>query len=457
MKTVIKSAGLLCFTALFFFPACAKEKYSSWDSYPDVAIAAQLKRFVAEKTAQAEASVAIDGHPMSPELNQLFEAAARGDWPAVDKDFTILKKLSSQSGIAWQSAINIWGAFNAVTSGNPKYSMLFTSEIINSIPPGSIYFGGTGVPSFLVAVMEKSQTKGAPFFLIVQDDLARGGYLDYLHSLYGNQIYIPKSEDLQKCSEDYIEDVQKRAQDHRLNPGENVVMDPKTGRVSTNSYYAMIGIDAIVTKIIFDQNSNRDFYIEQGFPFDWMYPYLEPHGMILKLNRQPLSSLSDGVIKQDHDYWAKLLQPMIGNWLHDDTSAQDVADFAEKVFLRHDFTSFTGDPQFIQNEYSQSPYYQMFSKERLSIAGLYMWRADQTSDLAEKKRMDAAADYACRQAWAICPDSDLATVEYVQLLMQEKRKSDALLIAETANKFRSTAGSGQPGTSQIDALITAIK
>jgi len=48
------------------------------------------------------------------------------------------------------------------------------------------------------------------------------------------------------------------------------------------------GIKALLTKTIFDRNPDREFYLEESFPLDWMYPQLEPHGLIMKINRQPL-------------------------------------------------------------------------------------------------------------------------------------------------------------------------
>jgi hypothetical protein len=168
-----------------------------------------------------------------------------------------------------------------------------------------------------------------------------------------------------------------------------------------------------------------------------MYPYLEPHGLIMRLNRQPLSELSGEIVRRDHDYWTKTVTPMIGDWLKPDTTVKEVAAFAEKVFARHDFSGFAGDPQFVQNDYSCK----IFSKERCSIAGLYGWRAQHATDAAEKKRMNAEADFAFRQAFALCPHSPEVVFRYANLLMSESRISDALLMAETAAKMPEMKGS----------------
>ncbi|HOX04467.1 MAG TPA: hypothetical protein P5555_19690 [Candidatus Paceibacterota bacterium] len=49
-----------------------------------------------------------------------------------------------------------------------------------------------------------------------------------------------------------------------------------------------IGINALLARKLFDANPGREFYIEESFPLDWMYPHLSPHGLIMKIHRQPL-------------------------------------------------------------------------------------------------------------------------------------------------------------------------
>jgi hypothetical protein len=209
-------------------------------------------------------------------------------------------------------------------------------------------------------------------------------------------------------------------------------------------------INGLMVKLILDKNPDREFYIEESFPFDWMYPHLEPHGLIFKINRQPLPGLSDEIVEQDHDYWRRLVRPMIGDWLTDDTAVGEIAAFAKKTFGKQDFSGFTGDPRFIQNAYS----HRMFSKLRSSIAGLYAWRLKQATDASEKERMAREADFAFRQAWALCPYSPEAVFRYVNFLLAQDRGADALLVAETAAQMPSMQGKDGE---QIRALVEQLK
>jgi beta-lactamase regulating signal transducer with metallopeptidase domain len=260
-------------------------------------------------------------------------------------------------------------------------------------------------------------------------------------------IYIPTEDDMQNSFKEYTEDAGRRLQHdqefpnepRQIKPGENVSKD-QDGKIQVSGQVAVMAINARLAKIIFDKNPGREFFIEESFPLHWMYPHLEPSGPIMKINREPLAELPDDVIQKDHAYWQDRVNQMVGNWLTDETRVKTVADFVEKVYVQKDLSGFTGDPAFIRDNYAPK----MFSKWRSSIAGVYAWRigvspdGDQTpsqyqakSD-ADQQRMIKEADFAFKQAFAICPSSPEAVYRYVNFLLNQKRKADAYLIAQAA-------------------------
>ena len=121
-----------------------------------------------------------------------------------------------------------------------------------------------------------------------------------------------------------------------MKPGEYV--EESSGRVQVSGQTAVMSMNALMVKIIFDKNPGHEFYIEESFPLDWMFPYLEPLGLILKINRQPLAELPDNMIGQDRAYWDERVSRMIGDWLTQETSVQAVAEFVEKTYLRRTLT-----------------------------------------------------------------------------------------------------------------------
>jgi Tfp pilus assembly protein PilF len=55
----------------------------------------------------------------------------------------------------------------------------------------------------------------------------------------------------------------------------------------------------------------------------------------------------------------------------------------------------------------------------------------------EKERMAHEADFAFRQAWALCPYNPQTSNSYASFLHSQHRDSDARLVNEMARQFRS--------------------
>ena len=374
---------------LFVVGCSKKQPASSW-SLDKSAASAQLKQFLATQEAQARALAKEEGKKLPSEFDAFYKAAEAGDWQdATDLFGQMRKRLdgdSSLRGSWWSATLDAAGVFWTFPPGD-KYAIAFGNDIIKSIPDGSIYFGGADPGRFVVTALMESHADGKPFFMLSQNPLADATYLHYLRAMYGGKIHTPTDEDLQKSFQDYKTDAQRRlAHDQQfpnepkqIMPGEDVRLD-SNGQIQVSGYMAVIGVRELLTKTIFDKNPDREFYLVEGFPLDWMYPYLEPHGLIMKINRQPLPALSDEIVQSDSDYWTKYLAPMIGDRLKPDTTIGEVAAFAEKIHVKKDWSGFAGDPQFVQSEY----WCENFSKLRSSIGGLYEWRARHAADAAEK-------------------------------------------------------------------------
>jgi len=177
---------------------------------------------------------------------------------------------------------------------------------------------------------------------------------------------------------------------------------------------------------------------------DWMYPYLLPFGIILQVNRQPLD-LTEEVMKRDHVFWSQYSDRLVGNWITYDTTAKELCDFAEKVYLRNNYIGFKGDRRFIRDDDAQKG----FSKLRSAIgASIYQWRADHTQNPAQRARLEKEAEFAFKQSFAYCPYSEGAS-KYAQLLLETGRAEDALLVLETFQKLDPYNRQGQDMVVQL--------
>jgi hypothetical protein len=251
------------------------------------------------------------------------------------------------------------------------------------------------------------------------------------------EIYIPSPEDSQRCFQDYMEDAQHRMQLGQMMPGEDVHVD-SSGRMQVSGQVAVMMINGLLCKVIFDHNPINEFFIEESFPLPWMYPYETPFGIIMKINRNPLPELPDEILKRDHAFWSKYSERLIGNWITYDTSVKEIVDFIEKVYLHHDYSGFKGDLKFVRDDQAQKA----FSKLRSSQAGVYSWRLGQQCPDTYRQKTDAGtqalireADFSCKQAFAFCPYSPEAVFRYVNFLLQYGRIDDAILVGQTCQKL----------------------
>jgi hypothetical protein len=372
---------------------------------------ARLKMFSELKAKQSAALAAAAGEKISPEFEKFFTAASGGDWQMVTNMYESFKQRhpqyakSGQRGEAtlrtsyWGPVLEILLAYDHVVRCEPEYTRLAVDGMMNVIPQGSIYFGGTDPGRGLPTAFSKSHVDADPFYTLTQNALADGTYLEYLRKTYGelkpllNQLaeahradtalqaltakwfeavqkmdalrtnaadpqfliaeknaraleaqrdertaaifagvqtlakaaanshentglYIPTAQDQQKCFLDYVQDAQQRLHKHQLKPGED--FKEEGGSVQIGGQAAVMAINGLLVKIIFDKNPGHEFFIEESFPLDWMYPHLEPHALIFKINRQPLAELSAASVQTDRDFWQPQVNQMIGGWLKED-------------------------------------------------------------------------------------------------------------------------------------------
>ncbi|HTD85451.1 MAG TPA: tetratricopeptide repeat protein, partial [Candidatus Binatia bacterium] len=274
------------------------------------------------------------------------------------------------------------------------------------------------------------------------------------------EIKTATPEDSQRCFHDYLEDANRRLQLKQLRPGEDVrVIENK---VQVSGQVAVMAINGLLTKVMFDKNPDHDFFVEESFPLDWMYPHLSPFGNIMKINRNPLPELTEEMVAKDHEFWSKYSSRAIGNWITYDTPVSNVCAFAEKVYFRRDYRGFQGDPKFIRDSDGQKA----FSKLRSSVAGLYSWRVQKCAGEVQKamaennsaeyqkksveyQRMLKEAEFAFKQAYAFCPYSPEAIFRYINLLVSIGRVEDARNIAVTSRQL-------DPANAQMENLIQEL-
>jgi len=213
-------------------------------------------------------------------------------------------------------------------------------------------------------------------------------------------IWIPAEKDSQAAFQKYVEELKTR----QPMPGEDVKVE--NGHVSVQGVAGVMAINGYLTKDIFEHNKDtHSFYVEESYVIPWMYPYMEPFGIILKINKEPLAGLTPEMVQRDADYW--------------DALGKDLDQ----------------DPKFHRDDVAQMA----FSKLRSAIGGLYAYR-----------HMTREAEYAFQQAIKLCPHSPEANFRLAQLYVELGRFDDSIKILENYQRR-------DPLNTKIGAAIDQLK
>ncbi len=250
--------------------------------------------------------------------------------------------------------------------------------------PNAIFFGGTDPGRFVPTYMIYSAQVRPDVYLITQNALADNTYMSTMRDLYGDRIWIPTPDDSARAFQVYVDEVQagKRPK--------NADLTIENGRVQVSGALGVMEINGILCDMIFAKNKARHaFYIEESYVINWMFPYLTPHGLIMRINaeKQPLAR---GVVQDDLDFW----------------------DWYIRRLLR--------DPMFRRD----LPAQKSFSKLRSAIAGLYV-----------SQGLRGEAERAFQEARDLYPVSPEANFRLVQeVLLPQSRTAEAIDILDAYNQ-----------------------
>lgn len=345
-----------------------------------------VREFSAARYALARHLSARLDRPLPRVAHEFFRAAETDTWESVSNRFEKVK-LSSQYGPAvpelrnelWAPIHETMGIWEVWVGWNRSSSLLemFYKPVLESMPQNSIYFGGTDYGRFVITTVN-ALSKPPSVFCITQNALADNTYVSHLRAVNGDRLVLPQPKDSARAFQQYIEEVRRGKRP------DNAQITIENGRVSVTGVLGVMELNGMLCKMIFDNNSN-DFFVEESYVIDWMYPYLEPHGLIMKLNAYPLDSLPDDAVERDRRYWA---------------------DYESRLLAHADYADNLGAQK-------------AFSKLRSAIGGLYVFR----------ERYDEA-EQAFRQAIRLCPVSPEASFRLSKMYEQNGRFAEAIEVME---------------------------
>ena len=309
----------------------------------------------------------------------------------------------------------------------------------------SVLYGGTDpgrfVPTYMIfcesRVAPKDRFRNKDFdrsdvYIITQNALADNTYMSYIRDHYDysrpkndgpfqkllkrdhtypvQPISIPSPDDNNRAFQEYVRDVQTG----KIPASADIKIE--NGRVSVQGVGGVMTINGILARWIFDKNKDKHaFYVEESYVIPWMYAFMTPFGVIMKIEKDPVPSPQEkpklwaDIVARDRNYWDKL----------------------SKDFLaREDFRR-------------NSDAKKSFSKLRSAIAGLYAARG-----------LAGEAEYAFKQSRDLCPDSPEACFRLSDLYMRQQRYAEA---AQVMENYLSLDPYNKNAANFLDAIRSADK
>ena len=342
----------------------------------------QFRDFVAIKEDEVRRVTQAKGIDAPSQTDAFFAAVHSKQWAHAESLFEALKygDRSEESGdtLILSSGIqDVSGVYDLMGDWNEQLIALYTDEALRSVPDGSIVFGGTAEGRYLITYGAETLRNGK-VTVVTQNALADNTYVDYLRYALGERISIFPIEDSVKAFQTYVEDVKAGRRDSKGG------LSIERGRVRVEGVLAVMDINGILARTLVEQNQDaHSVYVEESYVIDWMYEYLTPHGLIMKLNRHALDTLPQESVRADQAYWKGLESKL------EAIPTSSEADAARKAF----------------------------SKCRSAIGGLYSHH-----DMSEE------AEAAFRQALRLCPTSPEANFRLADLLKHNERHAEAEIV-----------------------------
>jgi hypothetical protein len=297
---------------------------------------------------------------------------------------------------------------------------------------GAVLYGGTDPGRFVPTYMIFCESRVAPadrfrdknfdrsdVYIITQNALADATYMSYIRDHYDfsrpnldkpetlqkflpwqrfvyslgckflgrdrvyppEPIHIPSPDESNRGFQEYIRDVQTG----KIPASADIKI--QNGRLIVNGVGGVMAINGVLAKQIFERNKDKHaFYVEESYVIPWMYPYLRPAGVIMKIEKEPLPAPAEDqglwkeIVDRDRVYWDKLT------------------------------ARFLARPEFVRNLDAKKS----FSKMRVAIAGLYVARG-----------LLSEAEYAFRQSLQLCPESPESNFRLAEFYMRLGRFEEA--------------------------------
>lgn len=369
---------------------------------PQEIVAAKLDQFVRGRRALVQALALEAGIPIPAEVEQFFDLAERGQWAEAEALYAALearRERGEGSGDLSRlrpAMLETIGVHEAVRDWPAQELLNYGRAILESLPPGAVYMGGSDPGRFIPTLLNET-TDGDRHVVLTQNALADQTYLDYARFLYSDRVATLTADDSQRAFQDYMADAAQRLAHDQQFPGEPKQVRPgediqrtDDGRIQVGGQVAVMAINERLLKTLMEKNPEVPFAMEESYPFASLYEGAKPRGPLVELRAgsgEGEAVLDPARASQSLDYWRERTQQVLS------------------------------DPETADSTEARSAY----ARQVLAQAGLM-----------QQHQLPGEAEQAFRLANELAPGNPEAVLRYVGLLTEQQRITDAIPVAEAA-------------------------
>ena len=377
-------------------------------------VAEKLTQFARNRFAITQAMAEKFKVSLPPEVEQFFAAVEAGRWDEAKTAFEELKSRRATTDSLnqlWGPIMETYGVVHAAHEWPAQKLLDYGQAVLGSLRQGMVYAGGTDAGRFIPTLLNETGG-GEQHVILTQNALADNSYRNYFDFLYHDRLATLSEEDSQRAFSEYMADAQKRLvhdqqnpdEPKQVRPGEELRLDD--GSFSVSGQVAVMAINERLLQMLMDKNPDSPFALEESFPFKSTYSAAVPLGPVMEL-RAPSAEAAYTPERATEavDYWRSTTQQLLS------------------------------DPELTADSAARREYAKMASTQ----AGL----------LADHNLNDQA-DQAFQLATELCPSSPEPVFRYINLLLGQNRKQDALQVAQTAV-------TADPNNEQFRALFDQLK
>lgn len=232
----------------------------------------------------------------------------------------------------------VWTFFNnyhLCSQRDRWFGWQFGHDMLRDLPKGSVIYGGTDPGRFVPTYMIFGESPQSPrvkrdpdfdrqdLYIITQNALGDRFYRSYIRDHYSAER--PKADN---AFERWLGREHQFPEDPLILPSDaeaREISEKAAEKFKKDNLTALpmelTGLShTAVAQWIFEKNRDKhEFFVEESFPMRWSYDHAVPHGLIYRINKEPIEKLSPEDVAKDKAFWGDYIGKLLADpgYAHD--------------------------------------------------------------------------------------------------------------------------------------------